>query len=359
MAQIDVTIPGFQVEVPETDLSPVLGSLVTLSQQVEMLSVQVATLLEEEPEPKPASYEPPTPYRAVRGQCSIATSRDRVERFLGALAAAGTTDYYYPTVLSYDGQAYWRTNLIPTADCVTDEYDPLETVVEIGYEMGMRVHSLVIAAFTPLSVPEWDLMHTRGLGEHWLDFTISEARRFLGDCCAEIANRYGIEGIALDYCRWKGTWATELGLSAEPIAATVAEIRERVHNVAPGMAIGMTPLADPRYAETDCGQPWASMLNSGLVEYVQPMCYSPKNQDYINYWIDLWQEWVDADKQERIYARPSCVWWDPAYEYKPVNQVVEELERFRERGYVRRGLWDDYRIEKQPDLIAALADGGW
>ena len=359
--EIPVQVPVFSVNVPGTDLTPVLDELATVSQQVAELRGLIENQQVPEPEPEPEPWELPAEMRGVRGQCGIATTRERAEYYLGKLAEARVTDWWYPTVVSAAGEAYWRTNLIPRASCVTDEYDPLATVIDVAGGLGIRVHSLVIAAYTPLSHPEWDLANTRGIDEHWLDFTIPEARQFLADCCAEIADGYQeVHSIALDYCRYQYTWADRLGLTCDSIVAAVGEIRDRVHNVRPEMPVGQTPSAAVVFAETWWKQPWASMLNNRIIRYAQPMCYQDEDatREQIPVWIAEWDEHIDADKHEYIFPRPPVVWFAPDFKRKSVERVLWELEQFAER-WPRRALYDDYRIAAWPELIEALAAGGW
>lgn len=110
------------------------------------------------------------------------------------------------------------------------------------------------------------------VGEGWfLDPARVEVRTELRRFVLEIATRYPIDGIHLDYIRYPAGWATTEGTDA--VTRLVALIRSDLRAVEPGLALSAAVMPRPEEALRSFGQDWASWLARDLVDEAVPMVY--------------------------------------------------------------------------------------
>ena len=239
--------------------------------------------------------------------------------------------------------AYYCSTLEPRAQCLTrcaPDFDPLAQAVREGHAAGLKVHAWVNSCYV------WSDKRAPAAGEHlvranpdWLAVSCTgnrcaigekevficpgnpAARAHLVEVCEDIARRYEVDGIQLDYIRYanqnlcycdgcldrfaaslSGTAPEEQiktlrargrqGLPAafpsawrqfrrDQVTSLVREIRTAVKKERPEAMLSVAAIAWGSYpgefkrseAYNLVGQDWYGWIDSGLVDAVCPMTY--------------------------------------------------------------------------------------
>jgi uncharacterized lipoprotein YddW (UPF0748 family) len=123
-----------------------------------------------------------------------------------------------------------------------------------------------------LELSRADLDRSGLVGEGWfLDPERPEVRSELRRFVLELATRYGVDGVHLDYIRYPSGWAPEGG--AEHVTRLVALIRQDLAQVRPGTPLSAAVMPVPGIARETFGQDWQRWLELGLADAVAPMVY--------------------------------------------------------------------------------------
>ncbi|MDH4187384.1 MAG: hypothetical protein OEV08_10325 [Nitrospira sp.] len=286
------------------------------------------------------------PLRGVRMQASSCSTASACSQRLDCLQAAGVTVLYY--AIYYQG-AYYHSDLLPHRT-----FDSLAYLVPEAHAHGIEVYALIpVAVIGWKEHPEWNTrLNYPAVDDDWLDFALPEARFFVADVAEELVTNYDVDGILLDYIRWRSTWFESANLSADDISLTVQGVYERVKAIRP---VDVTAsVFESRWSAEGAGQMWYDWLSNGYIDYVTPMAYVSDSylQVLLNQWLDT------GYSPERIIPRLSVVWFNPT-ERKPVGDVLRQIEMCYDAGATGMTLWDDGYICNNPDLVEALGAGGW
>jgi uncharacterized lipoprotein YddW (UPF0748 family) len=250
------------------------------------------------------------------------------------------------------GDAWYRSDRLPRAEALGDQpadFDPLGRIIEKAHAAGLEVHAwinccLVWSADHPPADPShvarahpdwfaavasgrsllhmtprgWRRLHIEGA---WLSPADERVRDWVAGNVAEVARRYPVDGIHLDYLRTPGidagydgatrlAFAQETGvdrahLGARPpaeraaladsfasfedaqVTALVRAVRETLAVVKPGLPLSAAVRPDLSEAARSYGQPWAQWLAEGLLDRAFPMCYSPVTQTVLDQLEDI------------------------------------------------------------------------
>ncbi len=243
------------------------------------------------------------------------------------------------------GDALYDSRIEPRSELLDDlGFDPLAYVVDRAHAAGLEVHVwlnafLVWSAPQPprssdhvvLAHPDW--VHVRADGRSLLELSRSEidgmgaegvfvspgnreVRERLTAVVRELAERYDIDGVHLDYVRLpsmdvgydvasrtefmrrygvdpldlvrsereverlygddglrnlKSLWT---GWRSSSVTESVASVVFAIREVKPSLKLSAAVIADVTAATTKYGQDWPSWLQSGLLDFAVPMCYS-------------------------------------------------------------------------------------
>jgi hypothetical protein len=160
-----------------------------------------------------------------RGTIVRAGSEQGLAKVFDKLAASGINTVFLETVNA--GYPIYPSRVAPQANPLVTGWDPLESGVKLAHERGIELHAWVWAfavgnqrhnklvnlpANYPGPViaahPDWASYDNRGslfpAGQNkpFLDPANPEARQYLLDLFNEIAQRYKIDGLQLDYIRY-------------------------------------------------------------------------------------------------------------------------------------------------------------
>jgi len=274
---------------------------------------------------------------------STLLDRAAIERLVSRASAAGVRGLLVQVVGR--GDAFYRSDLLPRSEALDrSDFDPLALVLERAHAAGLEVHAwmncvLVWSApsrprdprhvlnrhpgwvahlpdgrsMTQLSAVELGRLGAEGV---YLSPTRPAVRAWIASIAQEIATRYAVDGIQLDYIREPGafagldmnaraTFALEQG--ADParfglesaarratldsawmafqraqVTAIVRGVRDSLARSRPGLALSAAVLADTVSAERDHAQEWRAWVREGLLDRVFVMCYAPGVQTVLS-----------------------------------------------------------------------------
>lgn len=160
-----------------------------------------------------------------RGTIVSAGSPKALARIFDSMAAAGINTVFFETVNA--GYPIYPSRIAPKQNPMVRGWDPLEAAVKLAHERGMELHAWVwvFAAGNrvhnrllnlpdnypgPLveAHPDWAASDNQGRifdprsGKVFLDPANPDVRRYLLDLIGEIAIRYKVDGVQLDYIRY-------------------------------------------------------------------------------------------------------------------------------------------------------------
>jgi len=166
----------------------------------------------------------------LRGIWSHATAMDtpgKATALADSLANA-RLNAIYPLFFYWGGTAYWDSRVAPRADVVQQGFDPLASFISLAHARGIEVHPRFVVGNYGTSElgrlfpehPAWRLANDRGETGDWYDLANPEVRDFMLRLVEEVATKYPVDGIHLDFIRYPGlewgyTAAAKAGFARE------------------------------------------------------------------------------------------------------------------------------------------------
>jgi uncharacterized lipoprotein YddW (UPF0748 family) len=310
-----------------------------------------------EPEPEPEPAPEPDPYDAtVRGAWvhlfdDALKTRAGIAEVVDELAAADANTIVAQVARRYD--AYYRSELLPrTPDPnLEPDLDVLEELIRLAHDRGMEVHAWLTVAPTwhhvyddlpapdrwlppahGRTAPEAQRWVTRNIDGEWseyLDPALPQVGDYLVGAVAEIATKYPVDGIHLDYVRYASErhgyhpaalarYADETGRTGTPAPDDVAwsnwrrerttELMTRVastmNDIDPDLTLSAAVIAwgegpggpsTPGFEATrtyrEALQDWPLWAREGLVDVIMPMVYFREGDDQQRAWFAQWTDY--------------------------------------------------------------------
>ena len=246
-------------------------------------------------------------------------------RTMRILQAAGISDLYVN--VAGPGFAHYESAVLPRSSLLRRSGDQLAACLEAARPVGIRVHAWVMC-FSAGRAPEniraafaargWCLKNAQGTDSYLLDPSHPDVRRMVLDALGEIAERYPVAGVHLDYIRWRDfpstrntpdamfryreahpeapapTDAQLFDWRARLISDFVVAARSRVLASRPDAVVTAAVYGKYPSCVNAVGQDWLSWLETGVVDYVLPMDYTES--------FDRFAEWTGEQSRTRSQA---------------------------------------------------------
>lgn len=267
---------------------------------------------------------------------------------------------------------------------VSPGYDALAFVISECHKRGMKVHAWVVS----IPVGKWNGDGCKYLrktvphllikigNEGFMNPEKSETANYLARFCADIAKRYDIDGIHLDYIRYPETWRfPQIHYRCQNyITHIVKTIHDAVKAEKPWVMMSCSPVG--KYADTQrqLSHGWnardvvfqdaALWLKEGYMDALFPMMYF-RGQNFYPFAID-WQE----RSVDRIITPGLGIYFMDEHEKNwPLEDITHEMHVLRQysMGYCFfrtkffvdnvKGLYDYvYDIfSRQPSLVPEMS----
>ena len=335
------------------------------------------------PAPVPPRVQLPRPLKAVWVHLFDSTLKTPagVARVLDDAASAGLNAVFVQVVRRHD--AYYRSGALPpTPDpALAPGFDILAAAVEGGHARGLQVHAWFTVAtawhetYRDLELPAGHVTRDHGPGsaDPWMtvsragvasreyfDIGLPELHSHVAAVVADIASRYAVDGVHLDYVRYDGAqwgyhpralqrFTAETGYQGVPAPservwadwrraqsrAIVERAREALararpqallsaaviaQDVGPGAAPG--GFAGTR-AFADYAQDWAGWVSDGLLDLAIPMMYDRESVAEQARWYRQWLAFAaELDQRPGVAVAVGVGGW--------LNPVVAGVAQARE-----------------------------
>jgi uncharacterized lipoprotein YddW (UPF0748 family) len=148
---------------------------------------------------------------------------DELEKIVRTAASAAISDIYVQVRAL--GRSYYLSDIEPRASFISTSYDPLDLLIKIGENYNIRIHAWVNMFYIwsgdqpPLEdkhpfnrypqyilakerLPDYRVLKKSGIEGYFLDPQSIEIQKYLLNVLLEIADKYAISGIHLDYFRY-------------------------------------------------------------------------------------------------------------------------------------------------------------
>jgi uncharacterized lipoprotein YddW (UPF0748 family) len=258
------------------------------------------------------------------------------------------------------GDAWYQSSVLPRAEALTgaSDADPLRHVIERAHAEGLEVHAWVNCMLVwssprvprdPRHVlrahPEWiaelrdgrrtSSVSARGLMKRKLEGAFLAAarpdvRHWVASIAAELAARYAVDGVHLDYIRqpdvevgfdpdtrarfaslygadpaqlWRYAPDRRAALNAswrrfqcDQITAIVRAVRDTLRAIRPEVVLSAAVVSDRSRYEGLTAQNWQSWVRDGLLDRAYVMCYSPDAQTVMNQLVQIGRAMGSTDR---------------------------------------------------------------
>ncbi len=214
------------------------------------------------------------------------------------------------------GAAYYRSSVLPISPKVATQGDALAQCVTAARRWGIEVHVRMITLMTYTAPPDVRAAYSAAgrtvvgtggeAGSEWLCPSNPANRKMVVAAAVELATKYAVDGIQLDYIRYPSTqgcfcrtcraaFERSLGRRAddwptcvakddlrvpfrqwrcEQITALVGQVSSEVRAARPGVRVSAAVFNNWERHRFSIGQDWKRWVKEGLVDFVCPMDYT-------------------------------------------------------------------------------------
>lgn len=269
-----------------------------------------------------------------RGTIIRAGSEQGLAKLFDRWAAAGINTVFIETVNA--GYPIYPSKVAPQQNPLTRNWDPLAASVKLAHARKMELHAWIWAFAAgndrhnailnlPKSYPgpviaanpDWANYDNRGQmipvgqGKPFLDPANPEVRRYLLSLVSEIATRYPVDGIQLDYIRYpfqdpgagrtygygkaarqqfqqltgvdplkispsdRNLWARWTEFRTRQIDSFVSDVAQQMRRIRPSLILSVAVFPLPEHERVQkLQQHWEAWVQRGDVDLVVPMAYA-------------------------------------------------------------------------------------
>ena len=212
------------------------------------------------------------------------------------------------------GFAHYPSKILPQSAVCAEQGDQLAACLAAARGTGIRVHAWMLCFTATRATPGrlasfsqrgWRLRNPQGGELEYLDPSHPGLRAYLLDALEEVAGKYPVAGVHLDFVRWyENALAAEVTPSvltryrrttnkpskksfyawrAREVQTFVAGARKRVKSARPGAWFTVAVLGKYPSCVDSVGQDWFAWIDSGLVDYAVPMNYTEDTAKYVSF----------------------------------------------------------------------------
>jgi len=298
-----------------------------------------------------------------------------------------------------NADSYYASLLEPAGNGYREGFDPLGYVVSAAHAKGIQVHAWVnvFRVWTGKDVATASSEHIVRLHPEWINRDFWGSPRaaegmfldpgapgvgeYIAEVAKDIACRYDIDGIHLDYIRYPGrdwgysppalaSYCETTGVRERPqpsdsrwsdwrrsqVTRTVRLVRGAVHSVKPRLPVSVAAICWGGYCDNpskwesyrNVFQDWAGWVTGGLVDVVVPMNYrsdaTTKGAQEFRKWAAGFRKWGGG--------KPIYVGIDA--ENNTVASVKRQLEAAHKLGLDGVSLFPFNTGTKRNKLVTAL-----
>lgn len=200
-------------------------------------------------------------------------------RTMRLLKKHGVTDLFVNVAGA--GFAHYPSAVLPVSQTCLSSGDQLAACLAAGHAAGVRVHAWILCFSATRATPVqknsflkrgWRLRNGAGVPTDYLDPSRADLRWYLMQAIDELARKYPVDGVHLDFVRWWEGAPKPRGAVAT-MTAFVAAARAKVRAARPRAWLTAAVLPSHPSCVAAVAQDWKAWIDQGLVDYVAPMNY--------------------------------------------------------------------------------------
>lgn len=291
------------------------------------------------------------PHSYAQGKASIEKQKRELCNILDQLQTANINTILLQTRIR--GTVIYPSDLEPWDGCLSGKpgtspgYDALQFAIDECHRRGMELHAWVVTIPVgkcdktgAVSLRKKQGSNILKIGpDAYMNPESKQTADYLERICAEITERYDVDGIHLDYIRYPETWKKKVDkpTGRRYITRIVEQISKRVKGMKPWIKMSCSPIGKhddlPRYwshgwnARTSVCQDAQEWLRLGLMDQLYPMMYFKDDNFYP----------FAADWQENCYGRTICAglgiyFLDRREKNWPLTDITREMHFLRQQG---------------------------
>ncbi len=256
------------------------------------------------------------------------------------------------------GFAHYPSKILPPSATFTQRGDQLAACLKAATGTGIRVHAWIMcftgtrgssARLKTFAKKGWRIKSKKGELTEYLDPSNAELRAYLLSAVEEVARRYAVHGIHLDFVRWYEGAKLPKNAPA-PVGHFVAQARMKVKGARPSAIFSTAVFGKYPSCVAAVGQDWESWLDAGIVDWMVPMNYVEDNAKYASL--------VSQQCRTRAHARKivSGIGVTAIESRLNVRQVIDQINTSRRSGAAGVAFFDlDYTLVN--DILPYLSLG--
>ena len=245
------------------------------------------------------------------------------------------------------------TTTEPWDGCITGQpgkspgYDPLQMCIDECHRRGMECHAWIVT----IPVGKWNGTGCKQLrqkypalikkigDEGYMNPEMPETGDYLAKFCAEVTQKYDVDGIHLDYIRYPETWKLKVSRpqGRQYITNIVTKINRAVKSLKPWVKLSCSPIGKyddlTRYrssgwnANTTVCQDAQGWLRDGLMDALFPMMYFQGNNFY-----PFAVDWLEHSYGRMVAPGLAVYMMHPREKNWNLDVITREMSVLRQLG---------------------------
>ena len=245
------------------------------------------------------------------------------------------------------------TTTEPWDGCITGQpgkapdYDPLQMCIDECHRRGMECHAWIVT----IPVGKWNGTGCKQLrqkypalikkigDEGYMNPEMPQTGDYLAKFCAEVTQKYDVDGIHLDYIRYPETWKLKVTRpqGRQYITDIVKKINRAVKSIKPWIKLSCSPIGKyddlTRYrssgwnANTTVCQDAQGWLRDGLMDALFPMMYFQGNNFY-----PFAVDWLEHSYGRMVAPGLAVYMMHPREKNWDLEVITREMSVLRQLG---------------------------